>query len=127
MPPEAASDAAAGRPQLVARWLDLTRRLLPGMAAGHDWPIRLDHCFMRVCLDAGFGRPWHECIARPAIRHATDAELARVIAIAEGILREPGTLPALNAASLRMRGKAGPRLHPLPGTRVSAGPAKQPP
>ena len=96
------------RATLVSRWLELTRRQLPGMAADHGWPIRLDHCFMRVCLDASFGRPWHEVVARPAIRHAADADLARAVAVAEAIVRDPSTLPALNAASLRMRGKCRP-------------------
>ena len=100
--------AVSSRATLVSRWLDLTRRRLPSMAAQHRWPIRLDHCFMRVCLDASFGRPWHEAIARPAIQHAADADLVRAIAVAEAIVRDPATLPALNAASLRMRGKARP-------------------
>ncbi len=58
---------------------------------------------MRVCLDAAFGRPWHEAIARPAIRHASDADLRRAIAVAEGILAEPERLAALNLASLQLR------------------------
>ncbi len=92
-------------PALVARWLDLTRRQLPQAAALHRWPIRLDHCFMRVCLDVAYGRPWHEAIGRPAIRHAAPADLARAVSVAEGLLARPETLAALNAASLRMRGK----------------------
>ena len=102
-----------GRAALLARWLDLTRRVLPGMAAAEGWPIRLDHCFMRVCLDAAFGRPWHEAIRRPAVRHMTEAELARVVAVAERIAAVPDSLPALNAESLRLRGKAG-RLPGVP-------------
>lgn len=91
---------------LLPRWFDLTRRVLPGMAAAEGWPIRLDHCFMRVCLDAAFGRPWHEAVRRPAVRHMTEAELARAVAVAERIAAAPSLLPALNAESLRLRGKA---------------------
>ena len=91
----------------MARWLDLTRRQLPEAAEGQGWPIRLDHCFMRVCLDTACGRPWHEVIARPAIRHASDAVLARAIEVAERILADPETLPALNGESLRLRGRRG--------------------
>ncbi len=61
---------------------------------------------MRVCLDLAMGRPWHEVIPRPAIRHATAAQLQRAMAVAEAVLSDPGSLPALNAASLHMRGKA---------------------
>lgn len=93
------------RPALLARWLQLTRAALPGMAAAQGWPIRLDHCFMRVCLDAAVGRPWHEAVRRPAVRHLSDAQLARAVAVAERIVGEPACLPALNEASLRMRGK----------------------
>ncbi len=96
-----------GRDALLARWLDLTRRVLPGMAAAEGWPIRFDHCFMRVCLDAAFGRPWHEAVRRPAVRHMTEAELARAVLVAERIAATPALLPALNAESLRLRGKAG--------------------
>ena len=90
---------------MLARWLDLTRTVLPGMAGAHTWPIRLDHCFMRVCLDAAIGCPWHEAVRRPAVRHLSDAQLAAAVAFAERIAREPDCLPALNEASLRMRGK----------------------
>ena len=95
----------AERAALVARWLELTRVALPQAAARHRWPIRLDHCFMRVCLDAAYGRPWHEVAARPAIRYAAGAELRRAVDVAEAILAHPETLAELNAASLRMRGK----------------------
>ena len=93
------------RAALLARWLDLTRTTLPGMAAAHTWPIRLDHCFMRVCLDAAIGRPWHEAVRRPAVRHLTDAQLAAAVDVAERVARDPASLPALNEASLRLRGK----------------------
>jgi len=98
---------------LLARWADLTRRVLPGMAEAEGWPIRLDHCFMRVCLDAAFGRPWHEAVARPAVRHMTDAELARAVSVAERVAAAPSLLPGLNAESLRLRGKAGARCRPV--------------
>lgn len=84
------------------------------MAAAQSWPIRLDHCFMRVCLDAAFGRPWHEAVRRPAVRHMTDAELARAVAVAERIAADPPLLPELNARSLRLRGKAGRERRPAP-------------
>ena len=79
------------------------------MAAAEGWPIRLDHCFMRVCLDAAFGRPWHEAVRRPAVRHMTEAELARAVSVAKRVAATPALLFELNAASLRLRGKAGRR------------------
>ena len=106
---DAPAPEPSARAALSARWLDLTRRVLPGMAAAEGWPIRLDHCFMRVCLDAAFGRPWHEAVRRPALRHMTGAELARAVAVAERVVADPAALFGLNAESLRLRGKAGRR------------------
>jgi len=91
------------RGRLAGRWLELTRTVLPGMAAAQGWPIRLDHCFMRVCLDAAIGRPWHEAVRRPAIRNLKFHQLQAAVAVAEGIVANPRTLPPLNDASLAWR------------------------
>ena len=91
------------RGALVARWQTLTREILPAMAADHHWPIRLDHCFMRVCLDEAFGSPWTARIERPAVRTMSDAELRRSIAVAERIVAAPELLAILNEKSLAGR------------------------
>lgn len=96
---------SAMRADAVARWLHLTRVVLPGLAAMHRWPIHNDHCFMRVCLDLAIGAPWHRQVRRPAIRHLGDAQLARAIALAERIAADPASLVALNRESLALRGK----------------------
>jgi hypothetical protein len=100
------ADAPATRPVLVARWLDLTRSVLPRMAASCRWPIINDHCFMRVCLDISLGAPWHTCVKRPAIRNLTIPQLKAAIATAEAIAAEPQTLEALNRKSIRWRHEA---------------------
>lgn len=91
------------RESLERRWLELTRVVLPGMAAAARWPIRNDHCFMRVCLDAVFGGVWHRFIARPAIRSLSDEQLQFAVSIAARIVAEPGCLRALNQQSLDWR------------------------
>jgi hypothetical protein len=96
-------DAGHDRAALLARWLELTRDVLPGMAAAQRWPIHLDHCFMRVCLDAAFGAPWTATVRAPAVRHMTDAQLAAAVGIAESVARHPGVLPALDRASIEGR------------------------
>lgn len=101
----AESAAADPRAALLYRWLALTRTVLPGMAGPQRWPIRLDHCFMRVCLDAALGRRWDDVVRRPAVRNLTNVQLAAAIGVAERIAAEPALLPGLNVASLRMRGK----------------------
>ena len=76
------------------------------MAREHRWPIRLDHCFMRVCLDTSLGARWDTLVRRPAIRHLTDAQLEAAIAVAERIVSDPDSLSSLNKASLRRRSPA---------------------
>ena len=100
---ELAGEAGAERRHLALRWLELTRRVLPGMAAAEGWPIRWDHCFMRVCLDNALGRPWHEAVRRPAIRWLELHQLRAAVEVAEGIAADPRTLPGLNDASLAWR------------------------
>jgi hypothetical protein len=91
--------------QLRTRWLDLMRRALPEAALKRpDWPIRLDHCFGRVILDAVHGRPWREVLPAPAWRNMDEPTLRRAVALAEAILDGSADLHVLNAASLRMRG-----------------------
>ncbi len=92
------------REELVARWLELTRRTLPGMAPAQRWPIRLDHCFMRVCLDEALDAAWPSVLARPAIRTMSTEQLAAAVRVAEGIVARPETLAVLNNRSLARRG-----------------------
>ena len=90
---------------LLARWTLLTGTVLPGMAREHGWPIRFDHCFMRVCLDTSLGARWDTVVRRPAIRHLDLSQLAAAVAQAERVAAEPSLLPTLNRASLRLRGR----------------------
>ncbi|MBB4659124.1 GCN5-related N-acetyltransferase [Parvularcula dongshanensis] len=96
------------RAAIEAEWLDLTRRKLPAVAEARGWPIRFDHCFQRVLLDAAFGDVWYKHVeGRPAYAHASDAALSRAVALGEAILEGRADLPALNRQSLAFRGKAG--------------------
>ena len=92
-----------GEDQRIARWLELTRVILPGMAVDEEWPIRLDHCFMRVLLDHTIGGVWHRVVKRPAIRHLTRAQLERAIGLGEQVVADPGRMPGMNRASLAWR------------------------
>ena len=88
------------------RWLHLTRVELPGHADERGWPLRFDHCFQRVLLDAACGCCWYERIERrPAYRHAPDALLARAVELGEELLAGREDLSALNRQSLAWRGR----------------------
>ena len=87
-------------------WLRLTREVMPGLARARGWPVRLDHCFQRILLDAELGAPWTERLAgRPAYRSVDDRALERLIARAEAVVAGEADLHALNRESLRGRGK----------------------
>ena len=91
-------------PSLRAEWLAWMRERLPQAARDHpEWPIRLDHCFGRVVLDAVYGRPWREVIPAPAWRHMDEAALRQAAALARDIAQGRADLDALNARSLQMR------------------------
>ena len=95
------------RAALEARWLDLTRRVLPGLAVERGWPIRNDHCFQRALLDAVFNDVWYAHVrARPAFRSMTDAQLGRAVTLANGVAEGLLDLQAINAASRAMRMRA---------------------
>ena len=103
------SCAFPSRPNYFAHFKHLTETVLPALAREHRWPIRLDHCFKRICLAAPFGAVRYNHLPRPAERHLAGEPLARAIHCAETIATEGlPTLTLRNAESLRYRGKGRP-------------------
>lgn len=91
---------------LETRWLTLTRETLPALAAARGWPVRADHCFQRILLDHAVGGCWYDHVAgRPAYRHLDADRLAAALALGEAVAAGGADLHALNAQSLRWRGK----------------------
>ncbi len=100
----------------IERFNYLTEITLPAIAEDHGWPVRLDHCFQRICLDHAFADVWYNHLRRLAARHLSGEPLRLAIACAETIARQG--LPALrqyNAESLGFRGKL--RRHPKETSR----------
>ncbi len=90
----------------IARFKELTESVLPAKAQEQRWPIRLDHCFKRICLDAAFEDVWYRHLKRPAERHLAGEPLARALGAAERIVAEgAAALRPMNEASLLWRGK----------------------
>lgn len=90
----------------IARFKRLTEQLLPQRAKQQRWPLRLDHCFKRVCLDHAFGDVWYRHVRKPAERHIAGEPLARALRCAEDLLCDDGTLlRERNRESLLCRGK----------------------
>ena len=98
---------------LRARWLTVTKQELPARARRERWPLRNDHCFQRVVLDAVCGGRWYGHVERPAYRNLDPTRLTEAVALAERLATEPEPeaavlLRELNAQSLAWRGKRGP-------------------
>ena len=94
------------RSALETRWLELTKQTLPALAVKREWPIRYDHCFQRVMLDAACGGCWYDHIPqRPAYRCASDGILQSAVNLAESVASGTIDLKTLNMQSLRWRGK----------------------
>lgn len=90
----------------MARFKQLTETVLPELARGERWPIRLDHCFKRICLDHAFEDVWYGHLPKPAERHLSGEALERAVACAEELARHGRPLlDERNTASLRYRGK----------------------
>jgi len=94
------------RAALEARWLHLTRDILPGLAAERGWPVRHDHCFQRILLDTACGGRWYDHVGgRPAYRNLDECRLGEAVRLGEEAEQGRADLHALNAQSLRWRGK----------------------
>ena len=91
----------------LRRQVQTPHRSRPARAAREQrWPIRLDHCFKRICLDHAFADVWYKHLAKPAERNLQGEPLTRSIRCAEELLAQG--LPLLqkrNTASLCYRGK----------------------
>ncbi len=94
------------RAQAVSRFKQLTEVALPAKAREQRWPIRLDHCFKRICLDYAFEDVWYKHLPKPAERHLAGDALQRAVRCAEEFLAgDRALLDERNTASLRYRGK----------------------
>lgn len=90
----------------LRRLLDAAVARLVARAATERWPIRADHCFLRIAYDTALGAKWDTVRARPAWASLSLDELEKAVAVTARIEREGlPTLRALNAASLGYRGK----------------------
>ena len=69
------------------------------------WPIRNNHCFQRVVLDAVCGGVWYDYVPQPAYKHLTQDQAAKAVELCEAILSGVTDLGVLNQQSLAWRGK----------------------
>ena len=91
------------------QYMHLTNRVMPEVARQQHWPVRLNHCFQRIILDALFQDCWYHHLDRasriPAYRQLSESQLKEALAIAQRMLESPETVRQLNQQSLVYRNK----------------------
>lgn len=85
-----------------------TEVVLPRVAKERGYPVRLDHCFKRICMDNAVGGFWRDHVPAPFITNADPLQLLTALGIAAGIGHGVANVHALNQRSLQWRGKASP-------------------
>jgi hypothetical protein len=100
-------DECADRNELVNRYLHLTKTVMPTLAENsfRNWPVRNDHCFQRIVLDAICGDIWYKHLSRPACRSLSLEELKQAVLLCENIISGQADLTTLNQQSLAWRSK----------------------
>ena len=79
----------------------------PAAARAGGYPVRHNHCFLRIVYDNLLGAPWREVLppGAPAIAQLDADQLRRAIAIGRSIVDDPDACRVLNRRSLELRGK----------------------
>jgi hypothetical protein len=74
------------------------------LATARGWPIRADHCFQRIFLDAACRGCWDDHVPRrPGYRHISSPALALAVALAEEAAAGQLDLAPLHHRSLAWR------------------------
>jgi len=95
---------------LVSRYMALTKETMPYLArtSHRHWPVRNDHCFQRIVLDAVYGGIWYDHLLRPAYKNLTHDLAANAVNLCNDIISGDTDLVALNTQSLKWRDKLLP-------------------
>ena len=92
---------------LVSQYMALTKEIMPHLAqtSHRHWPVRNDHCFQRIVLDAVCGGVWYDHLLRPAYKNLTHDLAANAVNLCNDIISGDTDLVVLNTQSLKWRGK----------------------
>ena len=92
---------------LVSQYMVLTKEIMPDLArTSHThWPVRNDHCFQRIVLDAVCGGVWYDHLLRPAYKNLTRDQATNAVDLCNDIISGDSDLVVLNRQSLMWRGK----------------------
>ena len=92
---------------LKAQLREQANERFPAAAKTGGYPIRFNHCFLRVVYDTLFGAQWQTVLpkGKPAIHQLSEDQLRQALRIGEAVIADPETCKALNRQSLIYRGK----------------------
>ena len=92
---------------LVSRYMVLTKEIMPHLArtSHRHWPVRNDHCFQRIVLDAHCGGIWYDHLRRPAYKNLTHDQATNAVDLCNNIILGDPDLEVFNRHSLKWRGK----------------------
>lgn len=69
------------------------------------YPVKYNHCFIRIILDQLCQDCWYNHISKPAIYNMTNEQLSKAIELAKVIIKHPEICWVWNMQSLKWRGK----------------------
>lgn len=80
----------------------LVNEALPKLAVENNWPVRDNHCFLRIAYDNLFERCWYDVLSKkkPVLKQLDSDQLDRVIKI---LKRFPDEICELNKKSIGYR------------------------
>ena len=93
----------------------LANERFPAVAKTGDYPVRFNHCFLRIVYDNLFGAQWQTVLpnpkdraskGQPAYKQLDGAQLTRAIEIGHAVIESPEECRRLNDLSLAYRGKS---------------------
>ena len=87
--------------------LDLANLDFPERARRGGYPIRLNHCFLRVVYDHLFEKKWQDVLnaKKPAIHQLDETQLRRAIQLGHEVMADRESCEIMNERSLVWRGK----------------------
>ena len=90
-----------------AELLHLANEAFPQAARSGAYPVRFNHCFLRIVYDNLFGQRWQRVLPKgqPAYKQLDGAQLERAIELGQAIIADPELCRDLNQKSLEYRGK----------------------
>lgn len=106
-PPNSDRSKSPEHTKNLQEFLHYAKNVLPSIASTkkNTWPIRHDHCFIRVILDNICNCAWYDSIPSPAYKNLTDEQACAALNLAKQIANESVSLYALNQRSKQWRKK----------------------